>query len=231
MSFNEMNNNKVFITGEVVSTPCFSHEIYGERFYEFDMKVDRLSSSYDMIPVTVTEKLMVEHSISVGSMFSANGQFRSYNKLDEGKSKLMLTVYIKEILPYNSLENPNFIEITGYVCKEPIFRVTPFRREITDVLLAVNRSYNKSDYLPCIAWGRNARIIKNFVVGDKVQVSGRIQSREYQKKLDDGTVITKVAYEVSLSKIILYNDEDNIVTQDKYMSVTKEVYGDNATNY
>ena len=225
MSFNEMNNNKVYITGEVVSQPTFSHEIYSERFYEFDLKVERLSSSYDIIPVTITERLMTEYSISVGSKFSANGQFRSYNKLDEGKSKLMLTVYIKEILPYNEIDNPNYIEITGFVCKEPIFRVTPFKREITDVLLAVNRSYNKSDYLPCIAWGRNARLIKNFVVGDKVQVIGRIQSREYQKKLEDDTVVSKTAYEVSLSKIVLYNDEEGLLDMDKYMSVTQQVYG------
>ena len=224
MSFNEMNNNKVYITGEVVSLPVFSHEIYGERFYEFDLKVDRLSSSYDIIPITVTERLLTEYGLKVGSKFSAIGQFRSYNKLDEGRSKLMLTVYIKEILPYNCEENPNYIEITGYVCKEPIFRVTPFKREITDVLLAVNRSYNKSDYLPCIAWGRNARLIKNFVVGDKVQVIGRIQSREYQKKLEDGTVITKTAYEVSLSKIVLYNDAVEEMDMEKYMPLS-QVYG------
>ena len=225
MSFNEMNNNKVYITGEVVSQIVFSHEIYGERFYEFNLKVDRLSSSYDIIPVTITERLLTENSINLGSKFSAIGQFRSYNKLDEGKSKLMLTVYIKEILPYNELENPNYIEITGFVCKEPIFRVTPFKREITDVLLAVNRSYNKSDYLPCIAWGKNARLIKNFVVGDKVQVIGRIQSREYQKKLDDGTVVTKTAYEVSLSKIVLYNDEIDTIDIEKYMPLSNIMYG------
>ena len=224
MSFNEMNNNKVYITGEVVSLPVFSQEIYGERFYEFDLKVDRLSNSYDIIPMTVTERLLTEYALQEGSKFSAIGQFRSYNKLEDGKSKLMLTVYIKEILPYNCEENPNYIEITGYVCKEPIFRVTPFKREITDVLLAVNRSYNKSDYLPCIAWGRNARIIKNFVVGDKVQVIGRIQSREYQKKLDDGTVTTKIAYEVSLSKIVLYNDAMEQMNIEKYMPLS-QVYG------
>ena len=210
MNFNEMNNNKVYITGEIVSTPTFSHEIYGERFYEFDLKVPRLSDSFDIIPITVTERLLTEHSLCVGARFSANGQFRSYNKLDDGKSKLMLTVYVREIMPYSEEDNPNYIEITGFVCKEPIFRVTPFKREITDVLLAVNRSYNKSDYLPCIAWGRNARLVKNFVVGDKVQVVGRIQSREYQKKLDDDTIITKTAYEVSLSRVQLVHEDMSI---------------------
>ena len=219
MNFNEMNN-RVSIAGEVVSAPTFSHEIYGERFYECVVRVSRLSDSYDTIPVTITERLLTEYSIDVGVYIAAMGQFRSYNKLEEGKSRLMLTVYIKEILPYDEVDNPNMIEMVGYVCKDPIYRVTPFKREITDVLLAVNRSYNKSDYLPCIAWGRNARYIKNFVVGDKVQVVGRIQSREYQKKLDDGTILTKTAYEVSLSKVHLVNDSsDTIDMCDTYQNM------------
>ena len=126
----------------------------------------------------------------------------------------MLTVFLRELLPYEDSDNPNVIEIVGYVCKEPIFRTTPFKREISDVLLAVNRSYNKSDYLPCIAWGRNARFVKNFCIGDKVMVTGRIQSRDYQKKIND-ELITKTAYEVSLNKIELVRDDnilDTIVT-------------------
>lgn len=200
MNYSLMKNNKVYISGEVVSEPKFSHEVYNEGFYEFDLKVKRLSVAYDIIPVTVSERLMSINKIQVGSKISGNGQFRSYNKLEDGKSKLLLTVFLREILPYEENENPNVIEITGFVCKEPVFRTTPFNREICDVLLAVNRSYNKSDYLPCIAWGRNARFVKNFCVGDKVIVSGRIQSREYQKKIDDDFV-TRTAYEVSLNKI------------------------------
>lgn len=216
MNFNEMNN-RVSISGEVVSVPTFSHEIYGERFYEFNLQVPRLSNLNDIIPITITERMLTENSIKVGNKFAAFGQFRSYNKLEEGRSRLMLTVYVKEILPYNEAENPNIIEMVGYVCKEPIFRVTPFKREITDVLLAVNRSYNKSDYLPCIAWGRNARLIKNFVVGDKVQVIGRIQSREYQKRLDDDTVVTKIAYEVSLSRVsLMHDDVDSVDSYENY---------------
>ena len=204
-----MKNNKVFISGEVVSEPKFSHEVYGENFFEFDLKVSRLSESYDIIPVTVSEKLLIDSNVKIGSKLCGNGQFRSYNKLDEGKSKLMLTVFLREILPYEPSENPNYIEIVGYVCKEPVFRTTPFKREISDVLLAVNRSYNKSDYLPCIAWGRNARFVKNFAVGDKVSVTGRIQSRDYQKKVND-ELITKTAYEVSLSRIELIKEENNV---------------------
>ena len=209
MNYNLMKNNKVTISGEVISEPEFSHEVYNEGFYEFYLKVSRLSIAYDIIPVTISERLMKIGNIKVGSKISGFGQFRSYNKLQDGKSKLLLTVFLREIVPYDEFVNPNLIEITGYVCKEPVFRTTPFNREISDVLLAVNRSYNKSDYLPCIAWGRNARFVKDFVVGDKVVVSGRIQSREYQKKLDD-EVVTRTAYEISLSKIELVREESDI---------------------
>ncbi len=200
MDYNLLKNNKVTIAGEIISEPTFSHETYGEKFYEFNLKVSRLSDIFDVIPVTISERLIMGEQIGIGSQISGSGQFRSYNKLEDGKSKLMLTVFIRELLPYSETDNPNSIEIIGYVCKQPIFRTTPFKREIADVLLAVNRSYNKSDYLPCIAWGRNARFVKNFSVGDKVAVSGRIQSREYQKKIGD-EVVTKVAYEVSLSRV------------------------------
>lgn len=205
MESNLMKNNRVFIAGEVVSEPKFSHEIYGEGFYEFNLRVTRLSSSSDIIPITVSERL-IDKDLTIGAKICGNGQFRSYNKMEDGKSKLMLTVFLRELLPYYENDNPNIIEITGYVCKEPIFRTTPFKREISDVLLAVNRSYNKSDYLPCIAWGKNARFVKNFNIGDKVIVTGRIQSRDYQKRIND-ELITKTAYEVSLNKIELIKDD------------------------
>lgn len=210
MNYNLMKNNKVFIAGEVVSDPKITHEVYNEGFYEFNLKVSRLSDAYDIIPVTISERLMTVNEIAIGSKISGNGQFRSYNKLEDGKSKLILTVFLREILQYEDCDNPNLIEITGYVCKEPVFRTTPFNREISDVLLAVNRSYNKSDYLPCIAWGRNARYVKNFNIGDKVVVSGRIQSREYQKKVNN-ELVTRIAYEVSLNKIELVSEEDVLV--------------------
>ena len=209
MDYDLMKNNKVFISGEIVSEPKFTHEVFNEGFYEFDLKVSRLSDSYDIIPVTVSERLVNGNNLAIGQKIGGSGQFRSYNKLEDGKSKLMLTVFLREITPYNEGENYNHIEIVGYVCKEPIFRTTPFKREISDVLLAVNRSYNKSDYLPCIAWGRNARFVKNFNVGDKVVVSGRIQSRDYQKKINNDT-ITKTAYEVSLNKIELVREDECI---------------------
>ncbi len=207
MSNNEINN-KVQIAGEVVSEPKFSHEIYGENFYEFDVKVNRLSNSFDTIPVTVSDRLLNGKELSVGKFIEGIGQYRSYNKLDGEKSRLLLTIFLRELEVKETIEQTNSIQIVGYVCKEPIYRTTPFNREICDVLLAVNRNYGKSDYIPCIAWGRNARFVKNFKVGDKVRVEGRIQSREYQKKVENEETLTKTAYEVSLSKISLVNDSN-----------------------
>ena len=223
MDYSLMKNNKVYISGEVVSEPTFSHEVYNEGFYEFELKVSRLSVAYDIIPVTISERLMSINNIKVGSRISGTGQFRSYNKLEDGKSKLLLTVFLREVLPYDENANPNVIEINGFVCKEPVFRTTPFNREISDVLLAVNRSYNKSDYLPCIAWGRNARFVREFKVGDRVNVVGRIQSREYQKKIGD-EVVTRVAFEVSLNKIELVKEEIELDTITTSAGVLENYY-------
>lgn len=223
MNYNLMKNNKVFISGEVVSEPVFSHEVYNEGFYEFELKVERLSDTYDIIPVTVSERLKDINEIKIGSKISGNGQFRSYNKLEDGKSRLILTVFLRDIIPYEQTDNPNIIEIVGYVCKDPVFRTTPFNREISDVLIAVNRSYNKSDYLPCIAWGRNARFVKNFCIGDKVSLIGRIQSREYQKKIGE-EIVTRIAYEVSLSKIDLIKDEVIIDTMETSIGRLENYY-------
>ncbi len=221
MNFEQMNNNKVTLSGEVISEPTFSHEMYGEGFYEFNLKVMRLSNSFDIIPITVSERLMTEAKLEVGKKISGIGQFRSYNKMEDNKSRLMLTMFLREFQPYEEGGDHNHIEITGYVCKEPIYRTTPFKREICDLLLAVNRNYNKSDYLPCIAWGRNARYVKTFNVGDRVKVSGRVQSREYQKKLENDEVITRIAFEVSLSKVVL--DNNDIVMAEKVKSSMGEI--------
>ncbi len=196
----QMNNNKVYLRGTVVDTPVFSHEVFEDKFYEFSLKVPRLSESFDYVPVTISERLM-DNSFIAGKEITINGQFRSYNKQVDGKSKLVLTVFAREVLENDELINPNTIELDGFVCKEPIFRTTPFKREICDVLVAVNRAYNKSDYIPCIAWGRNARFVKDIKVGERVKVFGRIQSREYQKRFSADDIETKVAYEISISKI------------------------------
>lgn len=200
------NNNNAHIRGIVVEEPIFSHEILGEGFYDLKVSVPRLSEQYDIIPVTISERLLDESLI--GNTLSINGQFRSYNKLEDGKSKLILTLFAKELVDDDSL-NSNTISLTGYICKGPIYRTTPFGREICDCLIAVNRAYNKSDYIPCIAWGRNARFVKNLEVGSKVTICGRIQSREYQKKHSEDNIETKTAYEVSISSICLTSN-DNI---------------------
>ena len=213
MNYEQMNNNKVYVYGEIVSNAEFSHEVYGEGFYNMTIKIERLSSQCDFIPITISERLLREEGLKVGDMVALKGQFRSYNKQIDGKSKLALTIFVREIVPKIENYPTNVIELSGYICKEPIYRTTPFNREICDVLIAVNRAYNKSDYIPCIAWGRNARFVKSINVGEKVVLQGRIQSREYQKKINDYTVENKVAYEISISKIAL-NSQNSQASED-----------------
>ncbi|MDE6411329.1 MAG: single-stranded DNA-binding protein [Clostridia bacterium] len=209
MDYFAEKNNRVYVMGEIVSEAKFSHEVYGEGFYEFFVQVMRLSGQADILPVTVSERLIKSSDLKMGSTISALGQFRSYNKLENGKSRLMLTVFVRELVEPNAGNNPNSIVLSGYICKPPVYRTTPFNREIADVLLAVNRAYNKSDYIPCIAWGRNARFVQNLKVGDRVALSGRIQSREYQKRLSETDVVTMTAYEVSVSKLAAFEDGEN----------------------
>lgn len=197
-----LESNKVFLAGEVINAPTYSHELFGEGFYEFSLKVPRLSEQCDIVPITVSERLLTDNDLSVGAKIAFNGQFRSYNKMVDGRSKLMLTVFIRDFVSQTGEEqNPNIVELVGYICKPPIYRTTPFNREICDLLLAVNRAYNKSDYIPCIAWGRNARFVKNIQVGQKISVTGRIQSREYVKKISEEETETRIAYELSINKI------------------------------
>ena len=204
MDHSTEKNNRVYFCGEIVTEATFSHEVYGEGFYEFYGKVLRLSGQADILPVTVSERLIKGNDLKIGSRISAIGQFRSYNKLEGGRSRLMLTVFVREIVEPTS-QNPNSIVLSGYICKPPIYRTTPFNREIADLLIAVNRAYNKSDYIPCIAWGRNARFVQNLKVGDRVALSGRIQSREYQKKFSETDIVTMTAYEVSISKLAAFD--------------------------
>lgn len=206
MDYNAEKNNRVFLMGEIVSEAEFSHEVYGEGFYELFVKVLRLSGQADVLPVTISERLIRSNDLRRGSVLCALGQFRSYNKLEGGRSRLMLTVFVREILAQSPSENPNSIVLSGYLCKQPVYRTTPFNREIADLLVAVNRAYNKSDYIPCIAWGRNARFVQNLRVGDRIALSGRIQSREYQKRLSAESTVTMTAYEVSVSKLAAFDE-------------------------
>ena len=215
MNYNTEKNNKVYVYGEIISEAQFSHEVYGEGFYEFQVKVMRLSGQADILPITVSERL-IQGDMKPGGYICALGQFRSYNKLEGGRSRLMLTVFVRELLDTQPGKNPNSIVLSGYICKPPVYRTTPFNREIADLLIAVNRSYNKSDYIPAIAWGRNARFVRSLSVGDKVALSGRIQSREYQKKQPDESFVTMTAYEVSISKLAAFDDESEFDIDEEF---------------
>lgn len=204
-------NNQVTIAGEVVSEFSFSHEVYGEHFYVVDIAVCRLSNSFDVIPVMVSERLLDVTCDYRGCILQASGQFRSYNRHEETRNRLVLSVFAREVTLIEQEEgdqNPNYIFLDGYVCKHPVYRKTPLGREIADVLLAVNRPYGKSDYIPCICWGRNARFADKFEVGSHIQIWGRIQSREYQKKLGEDLYEKRVAYEVSVSKLEYIAEEN-----------------------
>lgn len=199
------NNNHVLLKGKIKELPSYSHTVMGEGFFEMYIEVMRLSEEVDVLPVTISERLISDFSI--GDEIGVVGQFRSYNKIEDGRSKLMLTIFVKELVSPDDISEINQINLVGYICKEPIYRTTPFGREICDVLLAVNRAYNKSDYLPCIAWGRNARFVRDLGVGEKLEVQGRIQSRKYQKRIDENTSETRIAYEISLSSVMIVDEE------------------------
>lgn len=211
MTDNISENNSVTIVGTVKSRPEFSHEMYGEGFYNVYLEVPRLSDISDALPITISERLMTGVNLEIGNKLVVMGQLRSYNKLMEGNNKLILTIFARDVKQDNEEnKNPNQIYLDGFICKRPIYRTTPFGREITDMLIAVNRPYNKSDYIPSIAWGRNARYSENLTVGDRIRIWGRIQSREYQKKISDEEIITRTAYEVSISKMEIVDKDNNV---------------------
>ncbi len=209
-----IENNRVCIIGEVVSEFTFSHEVFGEGFYIANVSVNRLSDMVDVIPLMISERLIDVTKDYRGMKIEVSGQFRSYNRHEGTRNKLVLSIFVRELKFLEDDEIPqeqaksNQIFLDGYVCKPPIYRKTPLGREIADVLVAVNRPYGKSDYIPCIAWGRNARFAGGLEVGSHLQVSGRVQSREYTKKIGEDEVERRVAYEVSVSKIDLVEDEE-----------------------
>ncbi|GAA0105809.1 single-stranded DNA-binding protein [Paraclostridium sordellii] len=204
------DTNIVNLRGELGEELAFSHEIFGEKFYSAKIKIHRLSDTYDILPITISERLLQEIDLNKNNLVDVVGQLRSYNKNIDNRNKLVLTVFARELnLVKEETKDPNSIFLDGYICKDPIYRKTPLGREITDLLVAINRPYNKSDYIPSIVWGRNAKFAKNLEVGDRVQMWGRVQSRDYEKKLEDGTIEKRVAYEVSISKIKKL-DENNI---------------------
>lgn len=195
-------NNQVLMRGMISSGFTFSHQVLGEGFYMTEIQVKRLSDTEDRIPVMISERLVDITQDPVGEYVEIRGQFRSYNKHEEGHNCLVLSLFAREIKYANEEEQPNHLNkifLDGYICKPPVYRKTPYGREIADILLAVNRSYDKSDYIPCICWGRNAIYASSLKVGSHLQMEGRIQSRKYVKKLDKENVEERVAYEVSVS--------------------------------
>ena len=208
-NYNE--NNLVEIGGKIVSKVEFSHEVFDEKFYKLYIESKRLSNYFDRLPIIVSERLIEIDSLNEADLLHINGQLRSYNQQVDGKSKLLLSVFCKDIqkVEDESVNILNDCDFIGYICKTPIYRKTPLGREIADVLIAVNRTYKKSDYIPCILWGRNAKFCEKLNVGTMVKINGRLQSREYEKKMPDGTVIPKVAYEISVSKFSVINKEEN----------------------
>ena len=204
MSEKVMENNRVTVIGTIVSDFTFSHAVFGEGFYLVDLSVNRLSEQADVIPLMVSERLMDVTRDYRGCTIEADGQFRSYNRHGGVKNRLVLSVFVREVQfleEFTDYTKTNQIFLDGYICKEPIYRKTPLGREIADLLVAVNRPYGKSDYIPCIAWGRNARFASGFSVGTRIQIWGRVQSREYTKKLSETECEKRTAYEVSVSKL------------------------------
>ena len=198
----DVTTNQLILAGEIMEDAQFDHEVFGEAFFRTTLSVPRLSGVYDLLPLTISERLMAD-GFRPGVHIAVSGQLRSYNKVIGGQGRLLLTAFAQRLRPVDEEENPNTVYLTGALCKPPSFRTTPFGREIADLMLAVNRSYGKSDYIPCIAWGRTARFASGLSVGDRVQLQGRFQSRVYQKQLPDGTVQERTAYEVSVSRLTL----------------------------
>lgn len=205
-----LENNVVNLIGEIVSEKRYSHEVYGEKFYIYDLSIARLSGENDLIPLTISERLMNLDELNIGTKVTVEGQFRSYNKHEENKNRLILSVFVRSIdvlTEEDGNKNDNSIKLDGFICKKPNYRKTPLGREITDLLIAVNRPYGKSDYIPCIVWGRNARYTSDLEVSTHVTIYGRIQSRTYKKKISETETEDRVAYEVSVSKIDIVSEE------------------------
>ena len=207
MNTNYSDNNHIILVGKVTSDKKFSHEIYGEKFYIFNLSVPRLSGNADIIPITISERLLELEDLEMNKKIIVEGQFRSYNSYENDRNRFVENQ--EEEIEVSKDFISNEVILNGFICKKPIYRQTPFGREISDILLAVNRAYNKSDYIPCIAWGRNARFCENIPVGTEVKIIGRVQSRTYEKKYDDGRVENKVAYEVSVASLEVVNQNDN----------------------
>ena len=211
---NEINNT-VYLTGTVASDITFSHSVYSEEFLRFDLDVKRLSGSSDLLPIIMSKRLLDD--VDPRYPITLKGQLRSYNMMCEGKSRLVLKMFVRSAEPAQC-EDTNSVFLQGYLCKDPIYRTTPFCREISDILLAVNRSYGKSDYIPCICWGRNARFCRNMDISQYLAVAGRLQSRVYEKRLEDGSLQERIAYEVSVSRLTTDVEQASLLADELFLS-------------
>lgn len=195
-------NNKISLVGEVISSPKLSHETHNEKFYTVKVDVKRLSGDIDTLEIIISEKLYDIEKIELGTRYYIEGEIRSYNYYvsESERRKLVINIFAKNLSIAEETDDEclNNFELVGHICKKPIYRKTPFDREISDILLAVNRLYGKSDYLPCIAWGRNAKFASTLEIGDKIKITGRMQSRQYTKKINDNEEEKKIAYEMSI---------------------------------
>ena len=219
-----MENNNIKLVGKITADIELNHEIYGEKFFDTKIQVKRLSGDVDEIGIIVSERLFIGKNIEIGTTVEINGQLRSYNHYteEENRRRLLLNVFIKDIRTVSDtelseddkLDSTNEVELIGHICKKPIYRKTPFGREISDILIAVNRPYGKSDYLPCIAWGRNARFSENLETGQIVRIVGRMQSRQYTKELQNGAVEERIAYEVSIGTLELPQEDVNDIIEE-----------------
>lgn len=237
MSEKIIENNRVVVIGKIISEFTFSHEVFGEGFYTVNVSVNRLSDQVDVIPLLISERLINVKENYIGRTVEAAGQFRSYNRHDGVKNKLVLSVFVREITfreEFTDYTKTNQIYLDGFICKAPIYRKTPLGREIADLLVAVNRPYGKSDYIPCIAWGRNARFASGFEIGTHIRLWGRIQSREYSKKFGENEIEKRVAYEISINKLECADEERSVRTaenQEADASVQVQTYGSDTDTY
>lgn len=212
---NVYETNKVIACGQIKSPLQFNHKTYGEVFYTFVLGIERRSGYVDELNVVISERLIYETPLREGDFVEITGQIRTYNENVDGRNKLNVVIFARELLTNEDVEYyENYVFIEGYVCKLPVKRTSPMGRDICDLMIAVNRMYNKSDYIPCIAWGRNASFAEKLDVGTKVYIEGRLQSREYKKKLEDGTAESRLAYEVSILRLDEdYNDDFGIIIE------------------
>lgn len=192
-------SNRVQLCGVMAGRPAFSHESRGERFFTFPLEIERLSGTTDTVHIILREGLLAAAEVGAAEKLLVTGELRSYNNRSGEGPRLVITVFARELC-FADGPDENHVWLTGTLCKAPNLRTTPMGRDICDLMLAVNRHYGRSDYLPCITWGTRAMEASDWRVGDRVCLTGRLQSRRYIKILD-GAQVEKTAFEVSVTDI------------------------------